>query len=229
MNFSRYVKDKINFILAYIIYIIILISYTKAMEIDKNVILVISIIPTIFFIVGFIISYVIKNRYIQNIEKTMEGLQEKYLITEIIKKPRRQENLAYYTILKKLLANLPHRIWESCILHTALFLLLLAVTIPYLPDSVPLQAFLHVVFAFTASLLLGLCLYLVLWRLSSISEAAHKILRPYRISMVAITFISAMLLLIAGIISSALEIFFIITTTILVQRLYVLSSCIFSN
>lgn len=101
MNFSRYVKDKINFILAYIIYIIILISYTKAMEIDKNVILVISIIPTIFFIVGFIISYVIKNRYIQNIEKTMEGLQEKYLITEIIKKPRRQENLAYYTILKK--------------------------------------------------------------------------------------------------------------------------------
>ena len=101
MNFSRYVKDKINFILAYIIYIIILISYTKAMEIDKNVILVISIIPTIFFIVVFIISYVIKNRYIQNIEKTMEGLQEKYLITEIIKKPRRQENLAYYTILKK--------------------------------------------------------------------------------------------------------------------------------
>ena len=90
MKFSRYVKDKI-----------ILISYTKAMEIDKNVILVISIIPTIFFIVGFIISYVIKNRYIQNIEKTMEGLQEKYLITEIIKKPRRQENLAYYTILKK--------------------------------------------------------------------------------------------------------------------------------
>ena len=66
--------------------------------------------------------------------------------------------LYYYTILKKLLANLPHRIWESCILHTALFLLLLAVTIPYLPDSVPLQAFLHVVFAFTASLLLGLCL-----------------------------------------------------------------------
>lgn len=101
MNFSRYVKDKINFILAFIIYIIILISYTKAMGIDKNVILVISVMPTIFFIVGFIISYVIKNRYIQNIEKTMEGLQEKYLITEIIKKPRTQENLAYYTILKK--------------------------------------------------------------------------------------------------------------------------------
>ncbi len=101
MKLGRYIKDKINFILAYIIYIIIIISYTNAMGVDKNVILVISIMPTIFFIVGFITSYIIKNRYIKDIEKTMEGLQEKYLISEIIKKPRREENLAYYKILKK--------------------------------------------------------------------------------------------------------------------------------
>lgn len=101
MKLGRYIKDKINFILAYIIYIIIIISYTNAMGVDKNVILVISIMPTIFFIVGFITSYIIKNRYIKNIENTMEGLQEKYLISEIIKKPRREENLAYYKILKK--------------------------------------------------------------------------------------------------------------------------------
>lgn len=31
----------------------------------------------------------------------MDGLQEKYLISEIIDKPRREENLAYYRILKK--------------------------------------------------------------------------------------------------------------------------------
>ena len=66
MKLGRYIKDKINFILAYIIYIIIIISYTNAMGVDKNVILVISIIPTIFFIVGFITSYIIKNRYIKN-------------------------------------------------------------------------------------------------------------------------------------------------------------------
>lgn len=31
----------------------------------------------------------------------MDGLEEKYLISEIIEKPRGQENLAYYNILKR--------------------------------------------------------------------------------------------------------------------------------
>ena len=48
-------------------------------------------------------------------------------------------------------------------------------------------------------------------------------------AMVAITLVSGLLLIMAGIISSALEVFFIIATTILVQRLYTLSSCIFSR
>ena len=135
----------------------------------------------------------------------------------------------YYDVLKKLLIYLPRHIWENRLLSAALFLLLLAVTIPYLPDSVPLQAFLHVAFAFLASILLALCLFVVLWRLSALSPSARHFLRPYRISMVGITIISAVLLAMAGIISSALEIFFIIATTILVQKLYVLSSCIFSR
>ena len=65
--------------------------------------------------------------------------------------------------------------------------------------------------------------------LSALSPAARRFLRPYRVSMVAITVVSGLLLLMAGIISSALEVFFIIATTVLVQRLYALSSCIFSR
>ena len=38
---------------------------------------------------------------IKNIENIMDILEEKYLISEIIKKPREQENLAYYNILKR--------------------------------------------------------------------------------------------------------------------------------
>ena len=85
------------------------------------------------------------------------------------------------------------------------------------------------VFAFVSSVLLALCLYLILWRLSALTPAARQILRPFRVSMVAITLVSGLLLIMAGIISSALEVFFIIATTILVQRLYTLSSCIFSR
>lgn len=137
--------------------------------------------------------------------------------------------LYYYEVLRKLLIYLPRHIWEHRLLLTALFLLLLAVATPYLPESVPLQAFLHVVFAFVSSILLALCLYLILWRLSALSPAARQFLRPYRIFMVAITIVSGILLMISGIISSALEVFFIIATTILVQRLYMLSSCIFPH
>ena len=137
--------------------------------------------------------------------------------------------LYYYEALKKLLIYLPRHIWEHRLLLTALFLLLLAVTTPYLPETVPLQSFLHVVFAFVSSVLLAVCLYLILWRLSALSPAARRFLRPSRVSMVAITVVSGLLLLMAGIISSALEVFFIIATTVLVQRLYTLSSCIFSR
>lgn len=128
--------------------------------------------------------------------------------------------LYYLVVLRRLLSCLPRHNWETGILYAAFLLLLFAITTPYLPDSVPLQAFLHVVFAFSASVLLALCLYLILWRLSALSQASRRFLRPYRFSMTVITAVSAILLVIAGIISSALEIFFIIATTILVQKLY---------
>lgn len=101
MRFSKYVRDKINFILAFIVYCILVGIYMNAMQVDKNVIVFIVIISTVFFISGFFTSYFIKNRYIRSMEKIMDNLQEKYLISEIIDKPRREENLAYYRILKK--------------------------------------------------------------------------------------------------------------------------------
>lgn len=127
----------------------------------------------------------------------------------------------YLVVLKRLLSCLPRHPLESLLLYTAFSLLVLAVTTPYLPESVPFQAFLHVVFAFGSSVLLALCLCLILWRLSGLSLAARRTLRPYRQGLTAILAVSALLLMIAGIVSSALEIFFVIATTVLVQRLYV--------
>lgn len=101
MKFSRYVKDKINYILGFIIYCMIIIVYTRAMQVDKNVSVVIITISLIFFVAGFIINYWKKNKYIKNIENIMDGLEEKYLISEVIKKPKREENLAYYKLLKR--------------------------------------------------------------------------------------------------------------------------------
>ena len=101
MKFTKYIKDKINYILGFIIYCIIIILYMNAMQIDADVIYFIVIISVVFFIIGFSINYYEKNKYIKNIENIIDGLEEKYLISEIIEKPRMQENLAYYRILKK--------------------------------------------------------------------------------------------------------------------------------
>jgi len=128
--------------------------------------------------------------------------------------------LYYHTVLRRLLILLPRHRLEKGLLHIALTLLLLAVSTPYLPEHVPLQAFLHLLFAFTASLILLLCLYLIIWKLSRLSDCFKMMLWPYRIFLIFITLFSILLLCIAGIISTALEIFFVVTTTLLVQQLY---------
>ena len=101
MKLYKYVKDKINLLLGFIIYCIVILEYSNAMEINKNAIIVIISISCIFFMTGFFINYWRKNKYIKEIQNVIDNLEEKYLISEVIKKPRMQENLAYYRILKK--------------------------------------------------------------------------------------------------------------------------------
>ncbi len=128
--------------------------------------------------------------------------------------------LYFYIILKRLMAYLPRHKREDLYMNLSFLLLILAVATPYLPRQTPLQSFLHIIFAFLSSVLLLLCLYRVIWMLSAASGDSRKFLKPYRITLLLITFISGLLLLMAGIISSALEVFFILSSAFLVQRLY---------
>ncbi len=137
--------------------------------------------------------------------------------------------LYYHCILGRLLSNLARHKAESILLHTALLLLVAAVSTPYLPSEVPFQSFLHVAFAFVSSILVLICLYLTFWKLSALSQKVRTRMKRYRLWLVFITLISGILLFIAGIVSSALEIFFIISTTVLLQRLYEQFPCFFHN
>lgn len=101
MNFLRYMKDKVNYILAFIVYCIIIVFYAKAMQINNNFIIIIVVVSVIFTSFAFIITYAKKNKYINEINKIMDGLDEKYLISEVMGKPKIEENLAYYKILKR--------------------------------------------------------------------------------------------------------------------------------
>ena len=101
MKFTKYIKDKIYYILTFSIYIILISIYLKAMETEIPAIIIVIAISTIFFCAGFIISYLKSNKYLKDIDKMMDNLTEKYLITEVMPKPNRAERFAYYRILKK--------------------------------------------------------------------------------------------------------------------------------
>lgn len=123
----------------------------------------------------------------------------------------------FYYVLRKIIRGLPRNKKETAVSIAALVLLILAVTTPYLPDLSPVQAFLHVMFAFTASVLLLACIYMVVWKLYCMNQ---EIYRSYLICLTVITVISALLLFLAGIVSTALEIFFTLSSTFLLQKLY---------
>ena len=59
------------------------------------------LISSVLFTVTFIITFVRKNKYIKGINNILDSLNEKYLISEVMDKPKREENLAYYRILAR--------------------------------------------------------------------------------------------------------------------------------
>ncbi len=101
MRFSKYVKDKMNYILVFIVYCLGLVAYLKAMTVAQNVVWVVIFISNLFFWIGFVVNFWKKSAYFKNVNKIMDGLEEKYLISEILEKPRREENLAHFQILKR--------------------------------------------------------------------------------------------------------------------------------
>ena len=101
MNFWKYVKDKINYILVFIVYCLIILLYLNAMQVNNNVTIFMLLISSVLFIVTFIITFIRKNKYIKGINNILDNLNEKYLISEVIDKPKREENLAYYRILAR--------------------------------------------------------------------------------------------------------------------------------
>ena len=101
MKLIKYIKDKINYILGFIVYCMIIIGYLKALEVPNDAIIIIITISFLFVIIAFSKTYYNKNKTLKEISKIMDGLDEKYLISEVIKKPSREEDLAYYKILKR--------------------------------------------------------------------------------------------------------------------------------
>ena len=121
--------------------------------------------------------------------------------------------------LLPVMAALPRPLWPRLCLLGGFLLLLSAVVLPYTPDELPKIADLHVICAFTASCLLVLSLFLLLL------QKARQDRQRYWDCMkwLGVTvLLSLVLFAMVGIISSALEIFFVLSTTLLARRLWYL-------
>lgn len=123
----------------------------------------------------------------------------------------------FYWCLRTIVSHIqppPKGMW---LIPLSLTLLTFAITTPYLPKQFPFKSFLHVIFAFMAAVCLTICILLIIWKLFRLEPQKY---RPYLFGLTGIVVISILLLLAAGIVSSALEIFFVIVSTIMVHRLY---------
>ncbi|MDO5408471.1 MAG: hypothetical protein Q4F28_14260 [Eubacteriales bacterium] len=123
----------------------------------------------------------------------------------------------FFWCLRRIAARMPDAPRGSWTGTLALLLLLFALTTPYLPEELPFQAGLHVIFAFFAAALLAAALFLIVLKLCHTYPGRF---RSYLWGMVLIALCCLYLYHLAGMISSALEIFFTISADLMVYRLY---------
>lgn len=127
----------------------------------------------------------------------------------------------YFAVMLTKLALILPRLWPRiavCLLTLLACLALgYALAIPYLPDDFPGFASLHVVLAAGACVLLMLALLLVLLLLYRRGPERY---RPLLVRWGLIAGGSGLLFLLAGMVSSALEVFFTITAALLTRRLW---------
>ena len=128
----------------------------------------------------------------------------------------------FFVMLSRLIFTLPRRgarTWTRLMTACAVLSLAYAVAIPYLPRYFPKYAALHVLLAALACVLLMLALLVILLELRR--QDPHRWARPLR-AWGLIVLVCAILFLIPRMVSTALEVFFTISTALLARRIFLL-------
>ncbi len=101
MNIFEFLESKITNILYHCTFFLILYIFFRLCKIPLNIIFLIMIAIIFSYIFTLWIEYFCLKRKAQKIINQVDALQEKYLITELLKKPKNLENQAYYYALLK--------------------------------------------------------------------------------------------------------------------------------
>lgn len=112
MSFITFLEEKISLILYQISFLIITTMIFLMADIQKFYI-VITVGVLSIFMLGYLLSeYFRKKKKAKKIISLVDNVNEKYLISEIIKEPLEMENKAYYYALKQACKSMNDRIGE---------------------------------------------------------------------------------------------------------------------
>ncbi len=122
----------------------------------------------------------------------------------------------FYCSLRTISFQVQPPLKSNFLLPVSLVLFYLAILTPYLPELVPFKSFLHVMFAFFSSCCLAVYLFFLIYRLARSSPEEYF---SFLCGIVVIVIFSAYLLIACNMVTSALEIFFSLSCSMLCRRL----------
>lgn len=112
MRFMDYLKDKIYSILLNIICMVFLSAYLLSIGTGISEILTILIFWAMVLNIFLFSSFHNRKKYLSKLMEDVESLDQKYLISEVIDKPYRFDDMVYYEVLrlanKSMLENIAH-------------------------------------------------------------------------------------------------------------------------
>lgn len=97
----EYLEEKIFFIIASLIFTILFSIYLLLIEINYSIVILLAVLIILFISISLLISYFLVKKKYKKIINLVDSLDEKYLIKEVIDKPKNLENRAYYYALDK--------------------------------------------------------------------------------------------------------------------------------
>lgn len=109
MTFKSFIKDKIFFTILLLFGIITIEIFLIPYPFGNFIKVYIPVVIILLYLIGLVVEYFNKRAFYRNLEKILSELDEKYLITEIIKEP----NFAEGKILKSILEQIDKSMIEN--------------------------------------------------------------------------------------------------------------------
>lgn len=101
MKISSYLKDKAYLLVCALLTAVIIILFLSAVGTNSQIIILITVIFFLFTAIVLITEFTRRNTFYSELENTMETLEKKYLLTEIISEPEFLDGKYLFQILRE--------------------------------------------------------------------------------------------------------------------------------